>query len=74
MIVWTVYDHPADRPDEFVTRAFEIHSGSEPTPTGHTFGAVTVDLVRAWIQHVAPGSVCISRSEGDDPVILETWV
>jgi hypothetical protein len=29
--------------------------------------------VRRFINAVAPGSVCIARSDDDDPVIVETW-
>lgn len=72
--IWTVYDHPADYPDMYVARLFDVTGGGDPVPTGHTFAAATLELVRAWIQQVAPGTVCLTRSPEDDPVIMESWL
>lgn len=32
-----------------------------------------LENVRRFIAAVAPGSVCLARSEADDPTIVETW-
>jgi hypothetical protein len=59
----------------YVARLFQVTGGGgEPVATGHTFAAGTLELVRAWIQQVAPGSVCLTRQPEDDPVIVESWL
>ena len=71
---WTVYDSPSDFPGLFVARQWLVGpSGvraSEVTPYVDPF----LENVRRFIAAVAPGSVCLMRSEDDDPVIVETWL
>jgi hypothetical protein len=78
--LWTVYDHPSDLPDWFVVRRQWIWS--MVWPDGRRRGARAFeaeascfhDLERArlWLAH--RGLTCLTRSPGDDPVILETWI
>lgn len=68
--VWTVYDHPRDYPDAWVARRSEIGFGTV-THTADMFTADTLDELRALIP---PGLVCVRRSPGDDPKIVEIWL
>ena len=68
--IWTVYDHPRDQPDVFVARRFEIgheHAG----PTGDVLTAPTLEELR---EKLPAGLVCITRQDGDDPAIVESWL
>lgn len=72
LAMWTVYDSPRDYPGKFVARLGVTRRGeSEPIPTGHIAVAPTLDLVRRM---TPSGLVCLARSEGDDPTIVETWL
>jgi hypothetical protein len=70
MSLWTVYDHPRDYPDVWVARRSEIGIGKS-TPTPDMFTADTLDELRALLPR---GLVCLARSPGDDPVIVEVWL
>lgn len=71
---WTVYDSPSDFPGMYVAREWLVD------PTGVRPSDVTpyvdpyLDNVRRFIEAVAPGSVRLLPSEGEDPVIVETWL
>jgi hypothetical protein len=70
LILYTIYDRPADFPTRFVVRAWWVHTaGVELVPGGVSL-ADTLDDARAAIP---PGHVLIARDELDDPVIVETW-
>lgn len=72
--MWTVYDHPTDYPDGYFARLWEVYAG-EARPTGHTmsgFGDWGLRMIRAFMRQ--QGFACLSRNEGDDPAILETWL
>ena len=71
--MWAVYDHPSDYPEHWVARRFDIFHGiSEPVPNReHFFTADTLEEIRNLIPS---GLVCLTRSEGDDPCITETWL
>lgn len=68
---YVVYDHPADYPDCFVVRAWEIRRGAiEPLP-GRVVGVGdTLELARA---HVPGGLANIGRQPHDDKTIVEVW-
>lgn len=72
--VYTIYDHPADYPDEYVARTFLVTPDSSPQATNETFASTDLDMVRRWVQHIAPGSVRLDRSEEDHPTVLESWL
>jgi hypothetical protein len=67
---YVVYQHPRDYPNDYVMRVFEVTSAGA-TPTDEVVVSPSLKLVR---QSIPPGCICISRSIGDDPVILETWL
>lgn len=64
--VWTVYDHPADYPQGYIARCFEM---DQPT---NVIIAGELDTIRECFMHC--GLVCLHRAPTDDPVIMETWV
>lgn len=70
---WVVYDNPLDFPGMYVAREWLIGPAglraSEVTPYVDPY----LENVRRFILTVAPGSVCLMRSEEDDPTIVETW-
>lgn len=68
--IWTVYDHPADRPDVFVARRHEISDGGHQ-PTDDFLEGGTLDEVRALLP---AGLFNVGRAESDPPVIVESWV
>lgn len=70
IVMWTVYDHPSDFPDEFVARAFRVTRG-QVEPTNITFTAPSLDEVRAMLP---PGLYPLTRNVGDEPQIVEVWL
>lgn len=69
--LWTIYDHPRDAPEWFVARKWITRSG-ETLGTTHCIYEEDLEAMRAHM--LAYGLTCISRSEQDDPVIIETWL
>lgn len=71
LVQWTIYDHPADFPNNYVARQWLIG------PRGVTPGTYAIhphiEALRAYIQTQLPGAYCLTRSPNDDPVIVETW-
>ena len=65
--MWTVYDHPSDYPDKYVARRFE---GESPTKT--LIMGDDIEALRGFM--VSMGLTCLTRREGDDPCIMETWL
>lgn len=76
LVMWTVYDHPEDYPNEFLARMWVVPTGPgvdhEPIFTGQIMASTDLHLIRRWMQH--QGLACITRNPDDDPVILETWL
>lgn len=68
--MWVVYDHPADAPDTFVARRWDVTAG-DPTATSYLFTADTLEDLRAKLPL---GLTRLDRSPLDDPVIVETWL
>lgn len=65
---YVVYDHPADHPDKWVVRRWEIHAGSE-----HPRESWTADTLEDARSIVPAHLVNIGRFPGDDPAIYEVW-
>lgn len=73
LVMFTIYEHPADHPKAFVCRRWFCFPG-EDVPRADVkpwYIDLTLEAVR---KQVPPGLVCLSRMEGDDPVIVETWL
>jgi len=72
--MWTVYDRPADYPDKFVARRFDVGSdGRGPTPSDSVIVAPDLEMLR-YILAFQLHLVCLTRSPEDDPNIVETWL
>jgi hypothetical protein len=67
---FVVYDHPSDWPDFYVARLWL----ALPEPTPLPLVLMDRDLDRLQTTMDALGMVKLMPSEGDDPVILETWI
>jgi hypothetical protein len=70
--MWTVYKNPKDYPGKYVARLFEV-DGKGARPTGSIIIMDELDDLRdilAFDMHLTP----LNRNDGDDPVIVETWL
>ena len=75
MTMWTIYDHPLDFPDKFVARRWDIvraGNKTEPVARAEHVTADTLDELRRDMMR--RGLVCLTRSDGDEPQIVETWL
>lgn len=73
LVMWTIYDHPADFPDHFVVRPHLINRRDGPVAA--CCGCLCDSLEQA--REVASDDGWrhqIPRSPEDDPVIVETWL
>lgn len=69
--MWTIFDHPADYPDHFVVRRYEVDSaGSRPTDDIRLYHELS--FARAALE--SGGLTCIPRHPADDPCVVETWL
>jgi len=64
--IWTVYDHPGDYPEHYVTRRWELTAPKE------CYLFETLEAVRAFLSQ--KGLSRLERCEQDDPKIIETWI
>jgi hypothetical protein len=68
--LWVVYDHPSDYPRDYVARQHIIGvAGQRPTDRIMTG---TLDSIRVALANL--GLIRLTRSDADDPVIVETWL
>jgi hypothetical protein len=65
--LWVIYDHPSDLPQGYVARRWE---GETPTEDA----LLSYDLEALRDEMESRGLVCIPRSEGDEPQIVESWI
>lgn len=70
LVMFIVYDHPADFPNEFVCRRCYPAAGAVVFDPELFARGNTLDKVRA---RIPAGAVRLERSPEDDPVIVETW-
>lgn len=66
VVMWVVYDSPADLPGRFVARKW-----SGPVPTEHIRQAKTLEWLR---QQLPIGLSRIERQPDDDDKIVEVWL
>ena len=72
MIVWVIYDHPKDFPDVFVARPQFVMEDHSVVPCKVAWANPDLDVIRNAL--AAIGLTCLTRSPGDDPKIVETWL
>jgi hypothetical protein len=68
--MWTIYDHPTDRPDVFIARLWLVDNTGWRF-TRETHEASTLDEVRSMLPR---GLTCLPRAPYDDQKIVETWL
>lgn len=72
MSLWTIYFNPRDFPGKYVARRHDIFRGEKGPQASHEhFVADSLDEIR---DRLPMGLVCLSRSDDDEPQILETWL
>lgn len=69
--IWTITEKPRDYPDCFVARLHIISAGASSATPEHI---LSTDLEALRDEMIRRGLVCIPRSSGDDPVIIESWL
>jgi hypothetical protein len=70
LAIWTIYDRPKDFSDGVIARRFEV-SGGQTTATHDTLTGKLEDIRQAlW----KAGLMKLSRKDGDEPNIVESWV
>ncbi len=68
VLVWTIYERPADFPDHYIARPFSIRSGG---PLNQYLLADDLSAIR----HLLPaGLVRYDRHAKDHAEIVETWL
>ncbi|MBA1280438.1 hypothetical protein [Stutzerimonas stutzeri] len=67
--MWTVYERPADHPQQYVARRWIAIPKAEPTSE-----FLVADDLESLRQKLPTGLVRMDRNPGDDPVIVETWI
>jgi hypothetical protein len=70
LAIYTIYWNPADYPDKFVVRRFDV-DGNTATPLHLATIHDTIDDARASI---SPGLFNLRRAFGDEPQIVESWI
>jgi hypothetical protein len=68
--MFVVYDHPSDYPDHFVARLWV--SLPIPQPMQLQIRSAHIESLRDIFEQA--GLTLLTRSEHDEPVILETWI
>lgn len=68
---WTIYWHPSDFPQHFAVRMWWIPEAG--VVTMHPTACLCLSLDEAREQ-VPAGAIRLAREEGDDPVIVETYL
>jgi len=71
LIMYTIYKHPSDYPDEYVCRRWTA-GRLVPIDTAEPFArAQTLEAVRAQLPR---GLYRLNREAGDQPQVAETWI
>jgi hypothetical protein len=69
--IWTIYDHPRDYPEGFIARRWAIANGQN-FMTSDTFKADNLETLRRHFEGRA--LFRMPRQDGDDRVIVESWL
>jgi hypothetical protein len=70
LLIWKIYDHPADFPDWYVARPHIIRPKTGGPMPMHLM-AKDLDQLRALLPE---GLTRLNRAADDDPSIVEVWV
>ena len=69
LTIWTIYDKPKDHPDGFIARRFD--AAGELIPTDDTMTGELEDMREVFWK---AGLLKLTRQEGDEPQIVESWM
>jgi hypothetical protein len=69
VIMWTIYERPADFPEFFIARPHVVRRGTHSALLAY-LQHTTLDGVRKLLPD---GLYCLGRSPDDEPQIVETW-
>lgn len=72
--MWTITARPRDYPDQHVARCHVAGRGGSYVLTEPTIVRATLAQLRHALKQFPHGLRAISRSPGDDPIIVETWL
>lgn len=70
LVIWTVYERPKDFPESYVARLWEVTADGPKATENVVIGSL--EDVRATLRDMH--LTRLARADGDDPVILETWI
>lgn len=70
MNIWTIYKQPADYPDHYVARRFDIDR-KNVIPTDDVITAHSLDILR---NKLPKGGIQIPRDKADHPSVVESWI
>ena len=70
LVIWTIYDRPRDHPEGFIARRFDVRAEG-PKATDLTIAGELEDLREGFWK---AGLMKLSRQDGDEPQIVESWV
>jgi hypothetical protein len=68
---YSIYDRPADHPEEIVCREWLLYPGGQISPGRLLARGQSLEAVRA---HVPRGLVCLEPFPGDVACLIETWI
>lgn len=68
--LWTVYEKPADFPNHYVARRFEVQGIQHSATNDH----IVADSLGSLRNMLPQGLRCIPRFPQDDPHIVEVWI
>lgn len=71
LVIWTIYDHPADYPQGFVVRPWRVGKGGTVPQGEDGAGVATLEAARSLIPQ---GLLRMDRDPNDDPCIVESWL
>ena len=73
LVMWTVYKHPKDYPDEYVARKFVITEDFYE-PSNESISSRSLRDVRNVLRSLYRGLIQLKRSPDDEPHIVEVWL
>ena len=70
--LWNLYERPADHPDGYIARRFEVGGGEpEPNPRNDTLTGKLEALRKTfWAARL----LRLTREAADEPQVVESWV
>lgn len=75
MNTYTIYENPRDYPGHYVARRWVVGNDNTLTPDPEPLiVARNVAKVRLALLEKDPNLICLGRTPGDDPAVLEVWL